>query len=208
MTKHFLAILFDFDGTLLDSFPAHYQGYEVMLDHFGIEMTPELYKEIYTPNWFAMYEALGISEEQFAEADRLWLAEVARHEQALFPGVPSLLERLSASYRLGLVTAGSGARVRRDLAAAGIGDAFEVIVTADDITQPKPDPQGLQIALQRMDLAPQEALYVGDAREDYQMAEAAGVPFIGITGEFSTVTSVDGCPQIGGVDELESYLES
>jgi HAD superfamily hydrolase (TIGR01549 family) len=179
-----------------------------MLDHFGIEMTPELYKEIYTPNWFAMYEALGISEEQFAEADRLWLAEVARHEQALFPGVPSLLERLSASYRLGLVTAGSGARVRRDLAAAGIGDAFEVIVTADDITQPKPDPQGLQIALQRMDLAPQEALYVGDAREDYQMAEAAGVPFIGITGEFSTVTSVDGCPQIGGVDELESYLES
>jgi beta-phosphoglucomutase-like phosphatase (HAD superfamily) len=38
------AILFDFDGTLLDSFPAHYKAYEVTLAHFGMEVTPERYK--------------------------------------------------------------------------------------------------------------------------------------------------------------------
>jgi HAD superfamily hydrolase (TIGR01549 family) len=206
MTHRYEALLFDFDGTLLDSFPSHYLGYEVMLRHFGIEMTRELYKKTYTPNWFAMYEALGIPEERYGEADKLWLAEVARHEQGLFPGVQSLLARLDEVYQLGLVTAGSGDRVRRDLAAAGIADSFDVIVTADEITRPKPDPQGLQIALRELRLAPEQALYVGDAREDCLMAQAAGVAFIGIAGEFSTVTGVDGCPQIGGIGDLEAFL--
>lgn len=207
MAQRYEALLFDFDGTLLDSFPAHYRAYEVVLEQFGIRMTRELYKQTYTPNWFAMYAALGIPEDRYAEADRLWLAEVARHEQSLFPGARPLLDQLSQTYRLGLVTAGSGDRVRRDLSLAGITAYFEIIVTADDITAPKPDPQGLQIALKRLDLAPAQALFVGDAREDCQMAQAAGVPFVGIAGEFSTVTGVQGCAQVRDLSELQVFIE-
>lgn len=201
------SILFDFDGTLLDSFPAHYHAYEVTLAHFDMEITPERYMETYSPNWFAMYAALGIPEEKYGEADEIWLAEVKKHKPALFPAARPLLEALSESYVLGLVTSGSRERVMRDLNTTGIRDFFKVIVTGDDITRPKPDPEGLQIALEQLQLRPWQALFVGDAREDCLMAQAAGVPFLGIEGEFSTVTRAEGCTRLADLRELSALLQ-
>lgn len=205
--KQFKAILFDFDGTLLDSFPAHYQAYEVTLAYFGKEVSPEIYKQTYSPNWFKMYEAFGIPREKYEEADGIWLAEAGKHTPQLFPEARPLLDALSSRYILGLVTSGSGDRVKRDLASTGIGDYFQVIVTGTDISKPKPDPQGLLIALDNLAISPEQALYVGDAREDCLMARAAGVPFIGIVSEFATVSGVEGCAQLAGLSQLESYIE-
>lgn len=205
--QQYKAILFDFDGTLLDSFPAHYRAYEVTLAHFNMELTPELYKQTFSPNWLAMYEAMSIPKERWQEADNYWLAEVRKHSPQLFPTARPLLDALSSKYVLGLVTSGSRDRVRRDLASTGIGDLFQVVVTGDDISKPKPDPEGLLIALHKLQIRPSEALYVGDAREDCQMAQAAGVPFVGITGEFATVSGVDGCAQLADLSQLEPYIE-
>jgi pyrophosphatase PpaX len=204
--QRYEAILFDFDGTLLDSFPAHYHAYEVTLAHFNMTITPQRYMETYSPNWFAMYEALGIPEEMYGEADEIWLAEVKKHKPALFPAARPLLDSLSAIYALGLVTSGSRERVMRDLNTTGIQDFFKVIVTGDDITKPKPDPEGLQITLDRLGLRPSQVLFVGDAREDCRMAQAAGVPFVGISGEFATVSDVDDCCKLSGLDELGPYI--
>jgi HAD superfamily hydrolase (TIGR01549 family) len=200
------AILFDFDGTLLDSFPAHYKAYEVTLTHFDMEITPELYRQTYTPNWFAMYEAFGIPRDKYEEADHVWLAEVSKHKPRLFPQARPLLDALSSKYSLGLVTSGSRDRVLRDLASTGIGDYFEVIITGGDISNPKPDPEGLLIAVERLAIEPRQALYVGDAREDCLMAEAAGVSFVGIAGEFATVSGVDGCAQLADLSELPAHI--
>lgn len=205
--QQYRAILFDFDGTLLDSFPAHYQAYEVTLAHFNIEITPGLYHQIYSPNWLAVYEALGIPEEKYEEADGVWLAEAGKHSPQLFPDARPLLDKLSVNYILGLVTSGSRNRVLRDLASTGIEEFFQVVVTGDDISKPKPDPEGLLIALDQLQIPPTQAFYVGDAREDCQMAQAAGVPFIGITSEFATVSGVKGCAQLLDLSELGSYIE-
>lgn len=205
-TQKFKAILFDFDGTLLDSFPAHYKAYEVTLAHFDMEITPELYKQTYTPNWFAMYETLGIPRDKYEEADRVWLAEVSKHTPQLFPQTRPLLEALNGNYFLGLVTSGSRDRVLRDLASTGISDYFQVIITGDDITNPKPDPEGLLIALDRLAIESDQALYVGDAREDCLMAQGAGVPFVGIAAEFATVSGVDGCAQLADLGELIAHI--
>jgi HAD superfamily hydrolase (TIGR01509 family) len=205
-TERLAAILFDFDGTLLDSFPAHYEAYQVTMAHFGVEVTPELYRETYSPNWFAMYEAFGIPKDRYEEADRIWLAEAGKHRPRLFPQTRPLLDALSSEFRLGLVTSGSRDRVLRDLASTGIGDYFEVIVTGDDISNPKPDPEGLLIAIDRLAIQPSQALYVGDAREDCLMAQAAGVPFVGIVAEFATVRGVDGCVQLADLSELPAQI--
>ncbi len=201
------AILFDFDGTLLDSFPAHYKAYEVTLAHFDMEITPELYLQTYSPNWYAMYEALGIPRDRYEEADRVWLAEVGQHNPQLFPEARPLLEALSGKTVLGLVTSGSRDRVLRDLRATGIGDTFQVIITGDDISRPKPDPEGLLMALNRLALQPEQALFVGDAREDCLMAQAAGVPFVGIATRFATVSGVKDCFQLANLGELAKFIE-
>ena len=95
----------------------------------------------------------------------------------------------------------------RDLATTGIGDLFQVIVTGTDISKPKPDPEGLLNALDKLGIQPEQARYVGDAREDCQMAGAAGVPFIGITSEFATVSGAEGCAQLPDLSQLKSYIE-
>jgi HAD superfamily hydrolase (TIGR01549 family) len=135
------------------------------------------------------------------------LAEVSKHKPQLFTQARPLLDALSSRYSLGLVTSGSRDRVLRDLASTGIGDYFEVIITGDDISNPKPDPEGLLIALERLAIEPRQALYVGDAREDCLMAEAAGVPFIGLAAEFATVSDVEACVKLASLNELKSYLD-
>ncbi len=202
------ALIFDFDGTLLDSFPAHYRAYEVMMAHFGIEVTPEFYKQTYSPNWFAMYEQLGIPEERWEEADDYWLAEVRNHRPQLFPGTRPMLEDFRRQYILGLVTSGSRERVLRDLASTGIHDLFQVVVTGGHVVKPKPDPDGLLIALEQLKISSAEALYIGDTWEDCQMARAAGVPFVGIAREFATVNEAKECPQVADLKDLAPYIKS
>ncbi|MFL7838320.1 MAG: HAD family hydrolase [Candidatus Promineifilaceae bacterium] len=201
------AILFDFDGTLLDSFPAHYEAFKVTLAHFDVEVTPELYKQTYSPNWLSVYEAFGIPQDKYEEADNIWLAEARKHKPQLFPEVRPLLESLRDEYSLGLVTSGSRGRVLRDLTSTGIREYFQVLVTGDNVSRPKPDPEGLLIALEELTLQPEQALFVGDAREDYLMAQAAGVPFMGVIAGFATVSQVKECSLLENLSELVSLVE-
>jgi len=98
------AILFDLDGTLLDSFGLHYGAYEVMFGHFGIEMSRELFLQTYSPNWYRTYEAFGLAEEHWELANSLWLEAAAVHEPDLFPGVGRMLVEIGSNYQLGIVT--------------------------------------------------------------------------------------------------------
>jgi len=174
------AIIFDLDGTLLDSFAVHFDAYVTMFAKFGIAMDEDLFWQIYSPNWFAVYETMGLAEKDWPLADKIWVAEVAKRDPQLFPGVMDMLKQLQDSYFLALVTSGSKNRVVKDLERTGLAPYFAVLVTGDDISRPKPDPEGLIMALDGLGLRANEAIYVGDTHEDRQAAEAAGMRFIGI----------------------------
>ena len=63
------AVLFDLDGTLLDSFHLHYSAYETMFRYFGIEMSREIFLSTYSPNWYRTYEAFGLDQEHWERAN-------------------------------------------------------------------------------------------------------------------------------------------
>jgi HAD superfamily hydrolase (TIGR01509 family) len=178
------AVLFDLDGTLLDSFHLHYAAYETMFGHFGIEMSRELFLTTYSPNWYRTYEAFGLDQEHWERANLLWLEAASTHAPELFPGVIELLSELKRDHVLGIVTSGSKSRVTNDLERLGITQHFSSIITGDDITEPKPAPEALERALNDLSISPREAIYVGDAHADFEMSRAAGVPFIGVASEF------------------------
>lgn len=182
------AVLFDLDGTLLDSFGLHYAAYEVMFAEFGIEMKKELFLRSYSPNWYRTYQAFGLAEEHWPSANDLWLRAAENHVAELFPDVIDVLDQLSAEFELGIVTSGSKSRVLRDMDRLEIHRYFSILVTGDDITEPKPAPQGLQMAMEYLSISPGEAVYVGDAHADFEMSRAAGVPFIGVPSEFANLT--------------------
>ena len=196
------AVLFDLDGTLLDSFHLHFAAYEIMFGHFGIEMSRDLFLSTYSPNWYRTYEAFGLEQMHWERANLLWLEAAATHAPELFSGVRDVLDELKQTYELGIVTSGSKARVLSDLDRLGIADDFSTVVTGDDITMPKPAPEALELALVELAISPAEAVYVGDAHADFEMSRAAGVPFIGVMSEFANLVEDHAEYEVHPIDSL------
>ena len=201
-------LLFDFDGTLLDSFSAHFAAYERMFARLGRPVTKAQLLAAYAPNWYETYEALGLPRAVWSQADAYWVEAASETTAALFPGVKETLTHLADAYTLGLVTSGSKPRVVRDLEREGIAPLFQVVVTGDDVTEPKPAPEGLIRALDALALHPRVVLYVGDAPADYEMARALDVAFLGITSAFVQTSEPLPFPRVPSVTALPSLLAS
>ncbi len=179
------AVLWDWDGTLIDSASASYACYQEVFGHFGIAFDRERYESTYSPNWYATYRALELQEGAWPEADARWVGCFERQTCRLLRGVREALSAArAAGLRQALVTSGSRARVERDLAQDELGGVFEVVICAEDVARKKPDPEGLLEALDRMGIEPTRAAYVGDSPEDIEMARAAGSLAIAIPGGF------------------------
>ncbi len=196
------AVLFDFDGTLLDSFSGHFAAYQVTFAHFGLATSLDDLLRVYSPDWLQVYRAMGLPEQYWAEADAIWLAEASRHTPQLFPGAQELLDGLKLRFALGLVTSGSSERVRGDLERNGLAGCFQVIVTGGDVCTPKPHPEGLLSALAQLKATPTQAVFVGDAAADAHMAQAAGVTFIGMLSQFSGALPEGDYPRVRSLPEL------
>jgi HAD superfamily hydrolase (TIGR01549 family) len=206
MSNEFKALFFDLDGTLLDSFSVHYEAYKIIFARFGIQITKERFLSTYSPNWYQTYEAMGLPKEDWDSANLFWVEEAEKRTSELLPGVRETLTRLYESYALGLVTSGSKSRVIKDLERTGIEHLFRSVVTGDDISKPKPSPESLELALLGLGVQPNEAAYIGDAYADYEMAQAAGVYFIGVRSAFTNLNSNDPSYRVYPIADLLNLL--
>jgi pyrophosphatase PpaX len=186
-TRRSLAgVLFDWDGTLIDSYHADSQAYLAMFRELGIPWgLPELDLH-YSPDWYAVYRAAGIPNARWNEADTLWRANYARHRPKLMRGTRRVLAQLALGHKLGLVTSGDRNRVTRQLREYRLTQIFRARVCGGDTANKKPHPEPLLKALSKMKVDPLECVYVGDTPEDLQMARAAGVCAIAVLGPFPT----------------------
>lgn len=179
------AVLFDWDGTLVNSAETSYRCYVRVFEHFGIAFGPEDFGRTYSPDWYRTYEAMGLPRDRWDEADGVWLEAYARSESRLLPGAREALDRVGrAGLARGLVTSGDGRRVRRELRTLGLLEMFQAVVCKEDATRRKPDPEALLLALARLGTPATAAAYVGDSPEDVEMARAAGAYAVGVPGGF------------------------
>jgi HAD superfamily hydrolase (TIGR01549 family) len=181
------AILFDWDGTLLDSFPSSYEASMAVFRHFGIQVDRERFSTTYNPNWYQTYRSIGLPEESWKEADRIWRAAYSREQPDLFSFTRSTLEILrSRGYDLGLVTSGDRERVSLELDRYGLMEVFSASVFCEDTEEKKPHPEPLRMALSRMDKKASESVYVGDRPEDIIMGREAGAFTVAVKSDFVT----------------------
>ena len=101
-------------------------------------------------------------------------------------GARRVLARLGGAHPLGLVTSGDRDRVTRQLREFGLTTLFAARVCSGDTLRKKPHPEPLRLALRQMKLDPSACVYVGDAPQDVEMAQRAGVRAIGVLGPFPT----------------------
>lgn len=179
-------VLFDWDGTLLNSFQADSSAYLAMFEQMGIAWGIEELSEHYSPNWYDVYRAAGLAEQHWDAADSAWRKHYALHQPALMKDARKVLALVGKRYKLGLVTSGDRDRVHRQLREFRLARSFRAKVCSGDTEHKKPHPGPLNHALQCIGLEAARCVYVGDSPEDVQMAKGAKVRAIGVLGPFPT----------------------
>jgi len=179
------AVVFDWDGTLVDTLPAITRANAEVLGSYGVRYDDAAYRAAYSPDWRGMYRRLGVPPSEIETAGGRWL-EAYRGlmgEARAFPGVGDALRALRrAGYVMGLVTAGDRQVVEHQLTSTGLHELLPVRVCGDDMPFAKPHPAPLLRALEELGLLdrPARAIYVGDAPDDMRMARTVGARGIGI----------------------------
>jgi HAD superfamily hydrolase (TIGR01509 family) len=203
-------VLFDWDGTLIDSYHADTSSYLAMFKELGISWGLEELEKHYSPNWYQVYRAAKLPRKLWPDADRSWRAHYAKHRPKLIAGARSVLRKVGKDHSLGLVTSGDRDRVVRQLGEFRLTKLFTARVCSGDTRRKKPHPEPLCLALQQMALDPSACVYVGDAPQDVEMARRAGVLAIGVLGPFPTEKRLRAAhPEflIGSIEELPDVLK-
>ncbi|HEY8233468.1 MAG TPA: HAD family hydrolase [Vicinamibacteria bacterium] len=179
------AVLFDWDGTLVDSADRTFRCYAQVFAVYGIRFDREAFERTYSPDWYRTYEGVGLPREEWADADARWVACYETETSRLVDGARDGLERLARAGRvLGVVSSGDASRVRSEMAALGVAALFATAVCGGETARRKPHPEPLLTALGKLAVSPAECVYVGDSPEDVAMARAAGAMAVGIPGGF------------------------
>ena len=204
-------VLFDWDGTLINSYHADTSAYLAMFKDMGIAWGLDELEMHYSPNWYQVYRAAGLPRKRWPDADRAWRAHYAKHKPKLIAGVRQVLSRVRSAHHLGLVTSGDRDRVIRQLREFRLTTLFAARVCSGDTRRKKPHPEPLRLALRQMRLDPAACVYVGDAPQDVEMAHRAGVRAIGVLGPFPTEKRLRAAkPEflIRSLDELPDVLKT
>ena len=179
-------IIFDLDGVLIDSHPAHMRAWKLFLSSLGREVSDEELEVVFE----------GQKREDIL---RHFLGELTEHQvriygaqkEALFrnsvpeikitAGLPEFLQQTAtAGLAMALASSGSRARVEYLVKELGFRDYFQAIVTGDDVTTGKPDPAIFNLTSKRMGVNSREILVCEDAVNGVQAAKLAGMKCLAI----------------------------
>jgi HAD superfamily hydrolase (TIGR01509 family) len=191
MSREIKTLLFDWDGTLVDSAHLGLVAFEKTFSELGVPFAHAVYEATYSPNWYSTYEALGLPKEHWQAADELWIQHYGEQSAPLIEAVgKTLLLLRDKGYQLAVVTSGSRSRVSREVEQCVLRDAFAVIICNEDIVNKKPHPEGLELAMREMNVAPSQCAYVGDAPEDIEMGRRGQVMTIGVRSDYPSSARV------------------
>lgn len=174
------AVVFDLDGTLLDSLPLVLEAITHALAPFGTRPTMEIFAQLGgPPKRFMMDLVQHPRDLPVALARMETYHDNHSHLIRPFAGAVDLLRALRlAGVKLAVWTGRDRRSAERLLASQGLEDTFSTTLCGDDLDTHKPDPAGLLEILRRLDVAAPQTLFVGDADVDVLGGKAAGVETI------------------------------
>jgi HAD superfamily hydrolase (TIGR01509 family) len=200
------AVIFDIDGTLIDTVDFHAEAWVKALKHFGFEIAfPDLRSQIGKGGDQILHEIKDFRSDLFK---REYL-----HRARAFPGVRELFERVrAAGQKAVLASSGTADEVEEYKEIAGIADLIDSATSSDDAERSKPFPDIFEAALAKLTpLTPDEAVVIGDTPYDAEAARKAQMKSIGVlSGGFSEQALRDaGCIAVyRDVEDLLRHYDS
>jgi phosphoglycolate phosphatase-like HAD superfamily hydrolase len=180
---HYRGVVFDLDGTLLDSMPLVQEGMALAVEPFRPRPDrTEVMGSLGGPSAACLLRLLG-GRAHLAAALAAYRRFLAEHESSarLFRGARRLVREMHfAGIPLGIWTGRERRMTEVRLRALSLMDCFAIWICGDDLDSHKPDPEGLLRIVRHWGLPPAEVLFVGDSDQDLAGARAAGVPMVAI----------------------------
>jgi beta-phosphoglucomutase len=195
------AVIFDFDGIIVDTEPLHYKAFQEILVPLGLGYSWDVYVSYYMgfDDREAFQEAfkangVDLSASKLAEliaAKASVFEEIVRDGIKPYPGALELIRDLAGELPLALCSGALSSDIIPILEQFGILNAFDVIVTAEDVAASKPDPESYAQAVQRLKAVfPDKAimsphcLAIEDTPAGIESAQAAGIPVLAVTNSY------------------------
>ena len=179
MKRHETVILFDLDGTLIDSTEAILESFSAAYGDLGAEApdTGAIVPMIGIPLG-EMFERLGVKHTlvaRYVAAYKRRYREISRQKTVLLPGAREAVEEAAEFARLGVVTTKTGRYSIELMEHFGLMSHFEVLVGSEDVKRHKPHPEPVFKALDAMGVSTSGAWMIGDTLMDIRAAHAAGI---------------------------------
>jgi beta-phosphoglucomutase len=213
------AVIFDFDGVIVDSEPLHYRAFMEVLAPHGIACSWDEYREHYMGfddrDGFRAFFALAGQGLEASLLGELMAAKAATFQAIVglgvvpYPGVLELIDALVKTTPLALCSGALRSDILPILTEFGLGGVFKVLVTAEDVAVSKPDPTSYRLAVESLaqilpdlGVSPRTVLAIEDTPAGIASARGAGLAVLGVTNNYPAGQLVrQGCLLV--LDSLE-----
>lgn len=213
------AVIFDFDGVLVDSELLHFEAFSHILSPLGVEMSKQQYFDKYlglsdeelvrTVN---KEQKLTLSEnqiEQLLQQKASVFKELAVSHASIIDGVPAFLQMLADNKIPMSVCSGALLQeIELILKGSGLRDYFEVLVSAEQVKKGKPDPEGFLLALKLLNkktnqkIEPRDCIVIEDSRWGLEAAQNAGMHPVAVTNSYSAEQLIPADKIVENLSEL------
>jgi len=209
------AIFWDNDGILVDTEALYYQANRDILSTIDIRLTPEQYRSISLDQGqsvlnLARYK--GYSDDQITALrqtrDTCYI-QLLKQGVRIYPGVEETLRALHGKAAMGIVTSSPKSYFNVMHRQTGLLPFFNLILTREDFTRTKPDPEPYLLALKLAGTKPEESLVIEDTLRGLEAAKAAGIPCIIIPNELTKHQHFSGAEKIlSQITDLVSLIDN
>lgn len=182
-----LALIFDMDGVVIDSNPAHRESWAAFNRSYGLETTEAMQQRMYgkrNDEIVRDYFGEDLSDDEVARRgaakERVFRSIVAgRVEQMLVPGLKAFLREYDGA-PMAVATNAEPENVALVLDQGGIRPYFQVVLDGHQVRNPKPDPEIYQLAARRLGVAATNCIVFEDSKSGVQAARDAGMRVVGL----------------------------
>jgi HAD superfamily hydrolase (TIGR01662 family) len=175
------AIIFDWDGVLVDSLSVNFQIYRIVENKIGIKVLPNDAKgDHFELDWKKLFYRIGITEDKILKkVTKIYGEELKKVEKdvKLFPGIVKILEELNKKYSLGVVSNTHTKRIEKIMDHLKIKKYFKIVI-GGKLGKMKPDPGTILECIKKLGVTPKETVYVGDMDEDITTGKNAKVKLV------------------------------
>jgi len=180
-------IIFDLDGTLIDSEPNYYESDRILMEEYGVEFSEEMKKKyVGVGNSFMMEDLrrtynLSDSMEALLEKKNRYYMDIARRNTKTFPEMKKLVERLAEEgYKLAIASGSSPEVIEELTEIVGVRKYFERLVSSEEVLHGKPAPDIFIEAARRLGIKTSEAIVLEDTQYGVEAAVRAGMRCVAI----------------------------